>query len=158
LIIVNLTGVDTGADRVSETLLDLKQGRISGTVKKLSAASKYEVKLPNGVAGIRGTIFDIQAAGVIKVYVGSMVVAWVDPATQQVTTQTVMGGQSYDVISKQVSLLPPESMSDLAELSANLQVGQISPAVTTLATDRTVVGMSPVGANSSTLPQVQSNP
>jgi hypothetical protein len=158
LIIVNLTGVETGADRVSETLLDLKQGRISGTVKKLSAASKYEVKLPNGVAGIRGTIFDIQAAGVIKVYVGSMVVAWVDPTTQQVTTQTVMGGQSYDVISKQVSLLPPESMSDLAELSANLQVGQILPTVTTLATDRTVVGMSPVGANSSTLPQVQSNP
>ena len=27
----------------------------------MSAASKYEVKIPNGVAGVRGTLYDIQA-------------------------------------------------------------------------------------------------
>ena len=96
-----LTSMQTGADTISETQLDLKQGRISGNVKKMSAASKYEVKLPNGVAGVRGTLFDIQAIGIVKVYVGSMVVAWVDPKTQNVTTQTIMGGQAYDAPNNQ---------------------------------------------------------
>src|SRR5215831_18015256 len=105
-----LTAMQTGADTVSETQLDLKQGRITGNVKKMSAASKYEVKLPNGVAGIRGTLFVIQAIGIVKVFVGSMVVAWVDPKTQNVTTQTVMGGQAYDAPNNQVSPLSPASM------------------------------------------------
>ena len=50
-----LTFTQTGADVVTETQLDLKAGHIFGMVKKMSAASKYEVKIPNGVAGIRGT-------------------------------------------------------------------------------------------------------
>jgi hypothetical protein len=142
-----LTSMQTGADTVSETQLDLKQGRITGNVKKMSAASKYEVKLPNGVAGIRGTLFDIQAIGIVKVYVGSMVVAWVDPKTQNVTTQTVMGGQSYDAPNNQISPLSPAVMSDLEQLALTLLVGG-GTAVTpiTLASDHTVIGVSPVGA------------
>jgi hypothetical protein len=149
-----LTAMQTGADTVSETQLDLKQGRITGNVKKMSAASKYEVKLPNGVAGVRGTLFDIQAIGIVKVYVGSMVVAWVDPKTQNVTTQTVMGGQSYDASANQMSPLSPASMSELQGLGASLLVGQGVGTTTTLASDHTVVGMSPVGANPNGLPQL----
>ena len=59
-----LTVTQTGADVVTETQLDLKAGHIFGMVKKMSAASKYEVKIPNGVAGIRGTVYDISAEGV----------------------------------------------------------------------------------------------
>lgn len=138
--------LQTGADLVTETQLDLKRGRITGHVKKLSAASKYEVKLPSGVARIRGTLFDMQAAGILKVYVGSMVVAWVDPRTQNVTTQTIVGGQAYDAPSNHISLLSPESMSDFQQLSLTLLVAEVFPTTTTLASDRTVVGMSPVGA------------
>jgi len=147
-----LTAMQTGADTVSETQLDLKQGRITGNVKKMSAASKYEVKLPNGVAGVRGTLFDIQAIGIVKVYVGSMVVAWVDPKTQNVTTQTVMGGQAYDAPNNQVSPLSAATMGELQALSLALMVGggEVTPA--SLASDRTVIGMSPVGANPNTLP------
>src|SRR5258707_4031109 len=61
-----LTSVQTGAGLVTETQLDLRSSHISGTVKKMSAASKYEVKLPNCVAGIRGTTYDITTDGVIK--------------------------------------------------------------------------------------------
>src|SRR5215831_19136045 len=147
-----LTAMQTGADMVTETQLDLKQGRISGNVKKMSAASKYEVKLPNGVAGVRGTLFDIQAIGIVKVYVGSMVVAWVDPKTQNVTTQTVMGGQSYDAPNNQVSPLSPASMSELQELGMSLLVSQGVITPTILASDKTVVGMSPVGANPASIP------
>ena len=44
-----LTITDTGADSVIDTQLDLTEGTIRGNVNKLSAASKYEIKLPNGV-------------------------------------------------------------------------------------------------------------
>jgi hypothetical protein len=147
-----LTAMQTGADMVSETQLDLKQGRITGNVKKMSAASKYEVKLPNGVAGVRGTLFDIQAIGIVKVYIGSMVVAWVDPKTQNVTTQTVMGGQSYDAPNNQISPLSPASMGELEQLAMSLLVTPVSVTSTSLASDRTVVGMSPVGANPNSIP------
>jgi hypothetical protein len=147
-----LTATETGAETVTETQLDLKQGRITGNVKKMSAASKYEVKLPNGVAGVRGTLFDIQAIGIVKVYVGSMVVAWVDPKTQNVTTQTVMGGQSYDAPNNQVSPLSAASMGELQELGGALLVTQGVVTPTTLASDKTVVGMSPVGANPASIP------
>src|SRR6266705_598419 len=71
-----LTSMETGAGTVSETQLDLQRGRIFGNVKKMSAASRYEVKLPNGVAGIRGTIYTLSAEGVVKVLVGSAVLAY----------------------------------------------------------------------------------
>jgi len=147
-----LTAMQTGADTVSETQLDLKQGRITGNVKKMSAASKYEVKLPNGVAGVRGTLFDIQAVGIVKVYIGSMVVAWVDPKTQNVTTQTVMGGQAYDAPNNQLTPLSPATMSELQALSLSLLVteGIVIPA--SLASDHTVIGMSPVGLDVRALP------
>jgi len=147
-----LTSLQTGADVVTETQLDLKRGRLTGNVKKLSAASKYEVKLPNGVAGVRGTLFDIQAVGIVKVYIGSMIVAWVDPRTQNVTTQTVAGGQSYEALNNQISLLSMDSLSEFEQLSLSLMAPQTFPDVTTLATDRTAIGMSPVGANPASIP------
>ena len=52
---------DTGADTVSDTELDLQKGKIFGTVKKLSPASQYLVKIPNGIAGIRGTEYALGA-------------------------------------------------------------------------------------------------
>src|SRR5581483_11887396 len=147
-----LNFLQTGAGLVIETQLDLKRGRITANVKKLSAASKYEVKFPNGVAGVRGTVFDLQAAGMIKLYVGSMVVASVDPATQKVTTQTLSAGQSYDVASNLISPLSAESMGELEELPLELVGTQAVPIPTILASDRTAIGMSPVGANPASLP------
>ena len=41
LAIDRLTAMQTGEDIVSETQLDLKRGRMTGNVKKLSAGSKY---------------------------------------------------------------------------------------------------------------------
>ncbi|HTL15663.1 MAG TPA: FecR domain-containing protein, partial [Patescibacteria group bacterium] len=147
-----LTNVQTGADAVNETELDLKKGHITATVKKLSAASKYEVKFVNGVAGVRGTVFDLRAQGIIKVYIGSMVVAWVDPVTKNVTTQIVMGGQAYDTAHRLISILSPESMTELAQVSSTLLLTQPFSVPGTLAVDRTAIGMSPVGANPSSIP------
>lgn len=50
-----LTLTDTGADTAVEVQLHLPDGEMYFNVNKLSKASRYEVKMPNGVAGIRGT-------------------------------------------------------------------------------------------------------
>ena len=96
---------DTGADQIKETQLDLRAGKIFGTVKKLSAASKYEVKIPNGVAGIRGTIYIISAEGVLSVLKGSVVIAYADGGGN-IVTQVVIGGQSYDIRTGQFTPIP----------------------------------------------------
>jgi hypothetical protein len=67
LAIDKLNISDTGADLVGDTELDLRAGKIFGNVKKLSAMSQFEVKIPNGIAGIRGTIFTIEANGDVVV-------------------------------------------------------------------------------------------
>ncbi len=72
-----LTSEQTGAGAMEETQLDLRAGRIMGNVKKLSNASRYEIKIPNGVAGIRGTGYDLSSSGVVKVFEGSVVVSYV---------------------------------------------------------------------------------
>jgi hypothetical protein len=92
----NLTAVDTGADRVTETMIDLKKGSIFGTVKKQAAASRFEIKIPNGVAGIRGTIFLISANGNIACLTGSVVAAFTNPAGE-VATQVVGAGQQFNI-------------------------------------------------------------
>jgi hypothetical protein len=67
----------SGVEKIIETQLDLRSGRILGNVKKLAAASKYEVKTPQGVAGIRGTRYDISADGRVSITEGDAVVVYV---------------------------------------------------------------------------------
>jgi len=74
LKIETLTFQGTGIDTVATTELDLTKGSIIGNVKKLSAASRYEVKTQNGVAGIRGTAFHIYAIGIFRCANGSIVI------------------------------------------------------------------------------------
>jgi hypothetical protein len=85
----------TGGEAVVETQLNLTAGTIRGEVRKLSAASKYEVKTPNAVVGIRGTRYQISANGVVHVIEGSAVVVYINPATQRMSTHTVNAGQSF---------------------------------------------------------------
>jgi hypothetical protein len=67
----------TGIEKVIETQLDLRSGKILGNVKKMAAASKYEVKTPVGVAGIRGTEYSISADGRVQVFTGTVVVVYI---------------------------------------------------------------------------------
>jgi hypothetical protein len=52
-----------GADGDSDTMLNLQSGTVVGSVTKLSRSSHYEIRTPNGVAGIRGTDFAITVEG-----------------------------------------------------------------------------------------------
>jgi len=83
----------TGQENVIETQLDLRSGRILGNVKHLAAASKYEVKTPVGVAGIRGTQYDISANGRVHVFDGTVIVVYVVPGIPPQTV-TVLKDQT----------------------------------------------------------------
>lgn len=96
LVFDSLTATASGTDTVTETLLDLKKGSIFGSVKKQAAASRFEVKIPNGVAGIRGTTFLISASGNIACLIGSVVAAYT-AATGDVNTQVVSSGNMFNI-------------------------------------------------------------
>ena len=117
-----LTSMHTGADVVTETMLDLKAGRITGSVKKMSTASKYEIKLPNGVAGIKGTIYECYAEGVIKVREGSIVVAYPGPNGANVT-QVIMSMQMFDIRTGILSPLPDIDKTSMDGIIRELQAG-----------------------------------
>jgi len=110
-----LTITKTGADKVTETQLDLKAGRIFGTVTKLSAASVYEIKIPNGVAGIRGTIYLIGADGIVSVLTGSVVVSYVSNGS--VITKEVPAGYQFNPATGQVTPITNPVLKELAKLA-----------------------------------------
>jgi len=102
LAIDKLTISDTGLDAVSDTELDLKQGRIIASVKKLSAASQYLIKIPNGIAGVRGCVVVIDASGwcaVIKdslapsAHKGALLLSIIGPNGTPATYQVDEGNQ-----------------------------------------------------------------
>jgi len=68
LALDKLTITDAGADTVIEIQLNLPDGDMYFNVNKISKGSRYEIKMPNGVAGIRGTkgSFSFRQSGNVK--------------------------------------------------------------------------------------------
>ena len=100
--------------------MDLRNGRILGNVKKLAAASKYEVKTPQGVAGIRGTRYDIRADGTVIVIEGQVVVVYI--VDGQASTATVNAGDTLRPPTpgtRQV-LISPTSPEVITEVNSQL--------------------------------------
>ena len=143
LAIDKLSATDTGVDAASDTELDLRQGTIFGSVKKLSAASKYEIKTPNGIAGIRGTTFVLSADGKISVSDGSCVISLM--INGQSVVQTVLAGQQFDPATGQVTQLTPVEMNT-AEQTA-VATFTVLEGVISFANDRTTIYISPTGGN-----------
>ena len=79
-------------------------------VKKLAATSKYEVKTPNGVAGIRGTEYSISASGDVQVVSGSIVVVYVK-SDGAVVTQVVGEGEMFDAATGKVRAMSADEKS-----------------------------------------------
>ena len=113
-----LNVTDTGADTVSDTELNLKKGKIFASVKKLTGASQYLIKLPNGIAGVRGTMFVISADGTVAVFEstgGGVVLSLVSPdgATH---TYLVTPGQLLDPATGKPSPLPANLSNQLQQI------------------------------------------
>jgi hypothetical protein len=142
LALDKLTRTETGAEPVTETQLDLQAGHIFGSVKKMSAASKYEVKIPNGVAGIRGTVYDISVEGVIKCLVGSIYMAYIDSAGKA-ASQVVMGDQMFDIRTGVLETLPNLDKTTMLQVLevVRLEARSAAPLVYTI--DVTLTYVSP---------------
>ncbi|MBC8001196.1 MAG: FecR domain-containing protein [Opitutaceae bacterium] len=130
-----LAYTDTGADTVIETQLNLQSGRVLGNVKKLSAASRYEIKLPTGVAGIRGTDYEVTARplgnGKFEIRVTSITGTLIGSAVVNgnVVTGVVNTGETWTPEGG-VQALPPElliSLKDQISEAIRSVSGQTSP-------------------------------
>lgn len=112
-----LTLRETGAEKAATTELDAKRGSLSFNVKKLSAASKYEVKTANGVAGIRGSRGIIYAVGIYQCLDGSLLVRVRNVTTGQVQTFSVTRANALDVSRGAASVvltpIPPAQFEQL---------------------------------------------
>ena len=109
-----LNATETGADKITETELDLRSGRIFGSVKKQSAASRFEIKIPNGVAGIRGTIFFISADGLCGSSAGSIIIAFTKSGGDT-GTQTVVAGFQFNITTGEMVPIPSSMLPVLTE-------------------------------------------
>jgi FecR-like protein len=146
LAVDKLSRTENGADVVTDTELDLKAGSILGTVKKLSPASKYEVKIPNGVAGIRGTIYFLSASGIVRVLSGSVVVAYVGSGGN-VITQVVNAGEQFDTNTGLVTPISTPTFQSLLRVAMDFRLFGAVP-VTFVAPDHRIYFVSPVGGSS----------
>ena len=154
LALDKLSRTTTGADLVTDTEMDLKAGSILGTVKKLTPNSKYEVKVPNGVAGIRGTIYYLSASGILQVLSGSVVIAYVGPGGN-VITQIVNMGEQFDTTTGLVTPIDANVLQSLARACWDFHNVYTRP-VTYIAPDHRVYFVSPVeGGNTADFPPPQ---
>ncbi|MGB7769850.1 MAG: FecR domain-containing protein [Verrucomicrobiia bacterium] len=108
LAVDKLTQFDSGVDTVSDTELDLRAGRIFFNVKKMSATSQFIIKIPNGVAGIRGSSGIFDATGQVWMFTGEIIIAL--PNGQ---TITVDGGFDYNPQTNQVTQVSKKVLEEL---------------------------------------------
>lgn len=107
--------IDTGADTVVDIQLNLPEGTMLFNVNKLSAASKYEIKVPNGVAGIRGTKGRINANSFIVLQEGRFVFVYVPPGGQPTPYTLTAPPVVYFSPTEGVKVAPPELIRELAQ-------------------------------------------
>ena len=120
-------------ETVIETKLNLTNGRILGSVTPLAATSTYEVKIPTGTVGIRGTEYDISANGVVSVNVGSVVVRYLVGGVM--TPFNVNAGQTFTPPSTPtgqptVGSMTPDVVQFLNDQFVDIRIPEPEPPVT----------------------------
>jgi hypothetical protein len=118
----------TGADTVVETELEVKKGSVLGNVRKLSAASQYNVKTARGVAGIRGTVFHVFAIGIFRCTSGALVVQVFDLNQNSVIMDFIVRpGQELNAAGNQPASIQPLAAAIARELrQEGVQVNRVA--------------------------------
>lgn len=145
---LNIT--DTSADTVSDTELNLKKGKIFCSVKKLTGASEYLIKLPNGIAGVRGTRFSISANGDVACFesTGGGVVLSLVQADGITKTFVVTPGQALDVTTGQLGQIQADLNTQLSNFFNAIQTIYLRVAAFIPGGDSTRCYISPVHGGS----------
>jgi ferric-dicitrate binding protein FerR (iron transport regulator) len=115
---LTLTQLMFAADETATTL-SLPEGRIVGTVDKLSATSKYEIKTPKATFGVRGTKYSISADGTATVADGSLIAVSTRPDGTTVT-RVINAGETFNPNS---GLVGPATSGELASAGGGSGVG-----------------------------------
>jgi hypothetical protein len=142
---LNLTAA--GTDVVSDTELDLKAGKIYASVKKFNALSQYTVKIPKGIAGVRGTLFSLTVDGAVAVFEshgGGLVLSLTLP-DGSTKVYLVTPGELLDPVTGQPTPIPPELSRTLSDIFIALRTIYVQ--VANFDFDRTQVYVSPVHGN-----------
>jgi hypothetical protein len=139
LAIDKLNISDTGVDTVSDTELDLRKGKIFASVKKLSAASQYLVKIPNGIAGVRGTLFGLSSDGWCACTRSSVMLSEIINGLP--VTVIVNQGNQFNPGNGQVIPLTPDLINLLGHVSTALDTLYVE--IVSFTYDRTLVNISP---------------
>jgi hypothetical protein len=121
VIFDSLTATVAEADTVTETMLDLRKGSIFANVKKQAAASRFEVKTTQGVAGIRGTGVLIKANGDVACVSGSAITAFAD-ASGNATTKVVNAGEQFSASTGQTGAIAPATLTTLNGLLSQTSI------------------------------------
>jgi hypothetical protein len=140
LAVDQLSVINTGADTVGNTELDLRSGNIFTSVKKLSANSQFIIKLPNGVAGIRGTTASLGANDDVECFQGEITLVIMGPDGKLIK-KSITGGFKYDPATGEVFDMSRSMRQALREfgISARTIVARVFP----ITPDCTVVYISP---------------
>ena len=94
---LNTLSYDQGAgETVVNTELGLSTGRIQGVVRRLSAASRFEIKTPVGTCGIRGTRYEVSATGRVTVSDGLVEVFYTPAGANAPVKFDVPAGYTFD--------------------------------------------------------------
>lgn len=115
-----LSSMQTGAGRVSDTELDLRKGHIFVNVKKMNMGSRYEVKMPNGVAGIRGSSVEFFASGKIITGPNTKVTAAFMDSNNQAVTKDMGDFSVLDMMTGLITPATPEEISAIGTLVRDL--------------------------------------
>lgn len=96
-VVLTTLNVDRGAgETIITTELGLRAGKLQGVVRKMSAASRYEVVTPVGVVGIRGTKYQVSARGEFSVLEGAGYVRYNAPGATAPTEFQVREGYTFE--------------------------------------------------------------
>ncbi len=156
LAIDRLTVIDTGADTVSTTELDLRAGKIFTSVKKMSANSQFTIKIPSGVAGIRGSKGTLSSDGSAEWLSGEIFISFIG-SNGQPHVVVVHGGFEYDPQTGEILHLPARVVAELKRDDAysTTLYAQVYP----IARDLTLVFISPTqGGGGITAPPTAPTP
>ncbi len=104
----------TGNERTAEVQLDFPAGRITGKIGNLATGSKFEVKLPREVLGIRPpSVFEVISDGSASVVSGTMVIVSTALTNPVGGAIVVNSGKKFDAKSETVVTLPESERRDL---------------------------------------------
>ena len=118
LAIDRLTVSDTGADTVGDTELNLRFGEVFFNVKKISAASQYIIKIPNGVAGIRGSSGGLNAGGGMQMSNGTGIISLIRNGVP--VTFIVNAGFQFNPHNGSITPLSDELLRELNAIIAGI--------------------------------------